>query len=224
MNTPHYQRPIPRSVGRFFAEAPDGATVPHYVEKFIDEQQRYDAALFNVFSNKHRLTPAELQDLRSAINDECQSWADRVCIEQEVADYVYEVGADNWRNDLRDKARSMYDCHRSGPIGVMPNGTRMIAWNHKCENVRLCPHAAREETQRLAEIYIEGIREWLAESPARRVQYAVLTDTNVPAGALPASANCSSVSARGAKSTTRSPGRSSPRKIRYRRAGTGMFT
>lgn len=184
MNTPYYERPIPRAIGRWFADAPDGATLPHYVEKFIDEQQRYDAALFNVFSNKHRLTPAELHDLRSAINDECQGWADRVCIEQEVADYVYQVGADNWRNDLRDKARSMYDCHRSGPIGVMPNGTRMIAWNHKCENVRLCPHAAREETQRLAEIYIEGIREWLAESPSRRVQYAVLTVPNYPAGAL----------------------------------------
>jgi hypothetical protein len=127
-------------------------------------------------------------EIKHAMEEELMPRAERVEVERALADYILDVAAshplENVLDNLTGLAYSLRFCHHSGCLGLRPGGERVIAWDHKCEKVRLCPHESREETQRIAEIYIPAIREELERDPALRIYYAVANPRHVPEGKL----------------------------------------
>jgi len=126
----------------------------------------------------------ELQGIRDHIESASVGWARRCEWESNLAEYISTVGIKSSRLDLTQLASAMYDCHQGGPVVRTGEGCAHIAWRSKCEKVRVCPHASREETMRLAEHYVPGIRELIASTPKSRAYYAVFEPRNYAQGSL----------------------------------------
>lgn len=131
-----------------------------------------------------RIDRRELQGIRDQVEAASAGWAKRCRWETTLADRIAEIGSRHGRRDLADLAASMHDCHQGGPIVRTGVGEAHIAWRSKCERVRVCPHASREDTMRLAEHYVPGIRELVAAGPRRRVYFAVFQPPNYAPGSL----------------------------------------
>lgn len=103
-------------------------------------------------------------------------------LEDDIAFYLESHGI---YYDLAQKLRA---CRRSGALGVRQDRKgeieRVIAWDSKCGQTRLCPDEAREEQMRLAERYVPVIEKWKNEKRGRQVQYCVLTWPNIEPGRL----------------------------------------
>lgn len=105
-------------------------------------------------------------------------------IEHQLADYLEGFGI------LADKIQKMRCCRMHGNWGDREHAGGLkpvIAWDAKCGEVRLCPDEARAEQRRLVRRYKPAMKEWIKARPTRRrIQKAVITWPNVPAGELAA--------------------------------------
>lgn len=138
----------------------------------LAEERRYQAARGAWWAG-----PSEAFDLAAELEAELEGYWERYAAEQALAEAMERAG-------LTDIAAEMRKCHRSGAVAVTADGRRVIAWDHKCGRVRVCPHEARAETQRLAAYYVPAVLEWLEAKPGRRVQFGVLTLKNPEPGRL----------------------------------------
>lgn len=126
---------------------------------------------------------ATLKEVEAELESQSTDWNGRRAVKLELADYMDRVGQQELRPDVLDAAKALRECRDHGFIGIGPQGV-VKAWDQKCEMVRLCPDEARDETARLAEKYVPELVRWASEKPGRRLQYAVLTAPNFPAGEL----------------------------------------
>jgi hypothetical protein len=131
----------------------------------------------------------DVQALRQQIESDAIERSRRREAELELATYIDDVAgarpAANELYQLDELAESMRQCRQSGAVGIGAHG-HVIAWDHKCDQVRLCPHEAVAESSRVAERYVPAMMEWQrARGPGRRrIFYCVLTDHNYRPGQL----------------------------------------
>lgn len=121
----------------------------------------------------------QLAEIRAELELEAEDRARRRRAEHELADYIEAT-----QPDMADKVESMRTCRTAGCVGIRPGGGHVVAWDHKCGDVRLCPDEAREETRRLASKYVPTVQQWVQAKPTRRVFYAVFTFGNFEPGRL----------------------------------------
>ncbi len=112
---------------------------------------------------------------------ELGSFAYRRRIEQHLANYLDHHSHANFElSELADKMRT---CRTSGTVGYRETSRgevrHVVAWDRKCNQVRLCPDEARVEQMRLAERYVPAMQGWKKEQKGRQIQYCVLTWPNV---------------------------------------------
>lgn len=88
---------------------------------------------------------------------------------------------------MRDWATRAKYCRVSGHVGRTESGGLRVAYDLKCENVRLCPDEAREHVRKVADKYVAEMLAWKQRESwhgRRRLHYAVFTVPNVPVGFL----------------------------------------
>ncbi len=126
-----------------------------------------------------------LEEAHGAVVEELELVAHRRHVEQEVAEYIAGNAADHER-DFYDLVHSMRACHAAGFWGILDPEWRVVrGWEHKCAQSHLCPHAVRENQQRLVRRYEPPMLRWIAQKPGRRrLFYVVFEPPNVPRGAL----------------------------------------
>lgn len=126
--------------------------------------------------------------LQERIEADSTDRARRRQAELELADYIESVAHVHPSSaeyfGLSRLVERMRACRQSGTVGLRPDGGYVVVWDQKCDQVRLCPDEAREETRRVAERYVPFVLSWLREKPTRRLFWLVLTDRNVPTGQL----------------------------------------
>ena len=106
------------------------------------------------------------------------SYSEHRRVEDAVADYVEAAGYPK----LTDKLRA---CRRAGTVAEREtDGKILVQWDSKCNLARLCPDESGVESSRVAQRYLPRVEDWLAGGKRRRVQKAVFTVPNVPAGGL----------------------------------------
>lgn len=162
---------------RWAARRPDANTIPDHL--FLPAERQARAESFRVSGVSEALLMGEL---KAEFERESEGYARRREIEHAIADYLARHGV---HYDLQEKLRS---CRMTGNVGWREGADggldRVIAWDHKCSLVRLCPDEAREEQQRLAEKYVPAIEQWARAQKGRQVQYCVLTWPNIAPGEL----------------------------------------
>ena len=103
-------------------------------------------------------------------------------IEHQLADRFEAMGF------LPDKVEKMRCCRMHGSWGDRDHagGVKpVVAWDAKCGEARLCPDEARAEQRRLVRRYKPACLASVKAKPTRRrIQKAVITWPNVPAGQL----------------------------------------
>lgn len=157
--------------------------LPPHLRRVVNQLDRYFAA-----SDKH-LTPAKRAEIEASIYVELSDRAARRDAEQQLAAYIHTVADALPGFELRYNAHALADrlaeCRTQGVAGQTADGRLQVAWDAKCDQVRLCPDESRVETQRIARRYCSAMRDWVGERPGRRrVIYAVLTCPNFEAGRL----------------------------------------
>ncbi len=170
-------------VSSWAARNPGATWIPPHVQRDLDLINRYDKA--RQF-DADTVEQGDLQTFMDEVRDGLNEREHRKLIEHQIADYLTDVADATGRDDLRVVANQMSACRMSGTVGIVPGGGHVIAWDHKCGHVRLCPDESREETQRIAEFYQGPIVAFAKENPFHRIFYCVLTLPNYPAGGLAA--------------------------------------
>jgi len=89
---------------------------------------------------------------------------------------------DTWEPRLIGYVEKMKTCRLHGVAGVKPDGRVVVAWEEKCDCLRLCPDAAREDQVRVLKQYLAPILE--AKRQGYRIYKLVLSPPNVPQGEL----------------------------------------
>lgn len=182
------------------AKHPDARSVPPHVLGYIDLIKRYNDV--DTVKVSGRFDPYELERIRDDIIESGQARSERREDEVELADYIEHVWHETqWLPDIKtrtikgknkitraptlmDIASSLRNCRQSGTIGLLPGGKHIVAWDHKCGQVRLCPDESREETQRLTEWYLPALMDFSAAHNANRIFYLVPTLHNYRPGDL----------------------------------------
>lgn len=118
------------------------------------------------------------------LDEMMEGYAVRVEKHKLLESYLDKISYPFPPESLRRKMRNMHDCHGAGIVGVRPDGGKVIAWDHKCNDTRMCPHAAWKESKRLIENYHAAILEELDRNAKNRLFYTVLTAPNTPEGSL----------------------------------------
>ncbi len=176
----------PRSlVARLFRHldrAPFARTVPDFLVDAARAQTESEAAArlkgeirtsMDAFWSAHE-EAAYLRQLRTPLG----SYREHRRVEDAVADYVERAGFPR----LVEKLRA---CRRSGSLAERAaDGKLIVLWDAKCNLARLCPDESGVQSARVAERYLPVVEAWLAGGKGRRVQKAVFTFPNVPAGGL----------------------------------------
>lgn len=139
-------------------------------------------------AEKARLMDPQYTATRKEIQAELESqsvgWTRRRAVKLALAEYMKRVGWALPHLGILESADALEHCRERGHVGLSSDGGRVVAWENKCEQVRLCPDESRDETARLAERYVPALITWAAGKPGRRLQYAVLTAPNFAAGEL----------------------------------------
>lgn len=154
-------------------------------EQFLrtwDQDARYTEAQVRVPDPRFR---EAISNIRDDLDRDLASYSTRRNIEHKLADYIETVNVNaGGRFDLVKIIQSMRDCRKDAAVGLKPDGSKMFAWDKKCNLVRLCPDESRCETQRLCEKYIPAMLTWVNEKANRRIYYCVFTSPNFKPGDL----------------------------------------
>jgi len=169
-------------LGRFLAVSPHARTIPPHLQADVDALERYHQA--GAFQIRDPEQLAAIDEIRDGLETQCENYSRRRAAERTLADYIEGIEDPLGGFRLPQIVEKLRTCRCRGPIGIKPGGGHVIAWEHKCGLVRLCPDESREETMRLAEKYVPAMGAFLNEHPTHRAFYAVLTDHNFPAGRL----------------------------------------
>ncbi len=182
------------------AKHPDARSVPPHVMGYIDLIKRYQDVESVKISGRY--DPYEIEKIRDDIIESGQARAERREDETRLAEYIEDVSdATGWMPEIKTRtvkgknkitraptlleiASSLKNCRQSGTIGLLPGGKHIVAWDHKCGQVRLCPDESREETQRLTEWYLPALMDFSAAHNAQRIFYLVPTLHNYRSGDL----------------------------------------
>jgi len=160
-------------------------SLPHHLSSQVAQVERHEHAVRFIIE-----TPEQekwLNDIRRQVNADSVARGVRRRSELTLADYIEREIAPRYSAmepglfDVVDKLRA---CRQKGVVGVRPDGRHLVMWDEKCRLGKLCPDEAREEQKRLAEKYVPAIEKFIKASHAHTVQYAVMTEKNVPAEEL----------------------------------------
>lgn len=131
------------------------------------------------------------EEILSAIEFDLKDWGTafsrRREAEKKTAEYLRKIvepsGLMGSAGMLADK---LENCRNSGVLGMdVDHGKKIIKWESKCGQVKLCPDESRAEQKRLANRYQPAVEAWLDERPGRRkFRYAVFEPVNIPFGKL----------------------------------------
>ena len=140
-------------------------------------------------STEHRLDAIEpssenAQALFTLFTEQTPQWARRQQTQLELAERIYALGLQLNRPDFIKRGKDMQFCRQHGIWGHREDGKNVVAWDHKCNDTRLCPHEAAHESNRLCDQYIPAMMKFLQEKPNRRAYYVVLAPPNYPPGKL----------------------------------------
>jgi len=159
---------------------------------YLAKQLNREAAVERALENASCVDPqwsADRDAIQQYLESNSTDRARRREVELELADYIDGVGRRHpsacryYRLD--ELAERMRQCRQGGTVGAKPQGGYVVVWDSKCDQVRLCPDEAREETQRVASRYVPPMMAWQREKPGvRRLYWCVLTLPNYPAGQL----------------------------------------
>lgn len=172
-------------VSRWLHTHPDARSLPYSIDSYLQSVERERQA--RTFDHFTVTSITELQTLAGGLReleDELESWSERRRVERRLADYIAGIPDPHDLHGLADLADRLRACRCRGPVGISPQGRRVIAWDHKCRVVRLCPDEARAESMRVAEKYIPNIQRQLQAHPKRRAWYGVLTLPDARPGRL----------------------------------------
>lgn len=121
-------------------------------------------------------------EIRNELKKRVEAYAHRRQIENQIAEYLDRNGL------YPDLVGKLHSCRQSGSYGYRKTESGenkpIVAWDIKCNLLRLCPDESRQEAQRLAERYVPAIAKWQREKRGRQIQYCVLTWPNIKPGGL----------------------------------------
>ena len=126
----------------------------------------------------------ENQELLTKFNEKTSQWAKRQATQLELAQRIYQLGRHLKRPDLINRSKDMQFCRQHGIWGQREDGKCVVAWDHKCNDSRLCPHEAALQSKRLCEHYIPAITRFLRKKSNHRAYFLVLAPPNYPPGDL----------------------------------------
>jgi len=179
---------------------PHARTVPPHLQACLDLIRRHEQAA--TVQLRRVIDPYELEQIRADLEEANAERHERRLAELRLADYIEEVHhTTGWQPEpttrevqgktittrprtLLDIAQSLRECRQSGYLGEKPGGGWLMAWDHKCGQVRLCPDESREETQRLSEWYLPALLDFSQTDRWNRIFYLVPTTHNYRPGQL----------------------------------------
>jgi len=191
-----------QSLFTWAAKHPHAQSLPPHLQSALDLIRRHEEA--RTIELRRTFDPFELEQIREDLETQNAERAERRRAELQLADYIEEIHhATQWapepksRKDkktgevkvsrprtLLDIAESMRECRQTGTLGQRPDGGWVMAWDHKCGQVRLCPDESREETQRLTEWYLPALVKFAKADRWNRIFYLVPTTHNYRPGQL----------------------------------------
>ncbi len=172
-----------RAISRVWHERfSNSDTAPPHVRASMDQMDRHIET-----EQTRRATPEQSEQwtrVRDEVDAKLGRFKNRRLAEIEVAKYIESQVLPLSPQDaklylLPDAMRA---CRESGVYGCRQDGHHVVAWDAKCDVGVLCPHEAREETQRLAKRYLPKLCEHIGHG--MRLYYAVFTMPNFQPGEL----------------------------------------
>lgn len=133
--------------------------------------------------------PLDTATYRQSLTDLLKPLGDRRFAEQKLARKIESDFASDpaltfkERRSLLQRAARMLQCRTAGVHGLKA-GKLVTGWDHKCNQVRLCPDESRAEGARLGEKYLPAMMQLMARHDNMRCYYIVGTTPNVEGAQL----------------------------------------